>query len=62
MTSVTVDPLLIRRRRARTTPLRERRIGAALDARPVAGTDPSADFPGLDLEDRSSARGRALSS
>jgi hypothetical protein len=61
MASVTVDPLVVRRRRARKTPLRERRIGAALDARPAAGTDPAAGFPGLDLAERSHRRGRALS-
>jgi hypothetical protein len=56
------EPLVIRRRRARATPLRARRLGAALDARPPAGVDPAAAFPGLDLEARSAARGRALSS
>jgi TonB C terminal len=62
MASLTVESLVVRRRRARNTPLRERRIGAALDARPAPGADPAADFPGLDLDQHSEGRGRALSS
>jgi hypothetical protein len=62
MSGAVASELVIRRRSRRGTPLRERRLGAALDAAPPAGVDPSADFPGLDVDPTSSRRGRVLSS
>jgi len=59
MASLTAEPLVVRRRRARRTPLRARRLGAALDAGPAAAAP--ADFPGLELDARSAAAGRAVS-
>jgi TonB family protein len=62
MTSAVPGDLVVRRRRRRATPLRARRVGQSLDAAPRAGTDPAADFPGLDVDPSSSRRARVISS
>jgi hypothetical protein len=59
-TALTQD-LVIRRRHRRGSPLRSRRLGAALDAAPRSGVDPAADFPGLELDASTSRRGRVIS-
>jgi hypothetical protein len=62
MSSAAANDLVIRRRRRRGTPLRERRLGAGLDAPTRAGVDPAADFPGLDVDPSGSRRGQMVSS
>jgi hypothetical protein len=59
-TALTQD-LVIRRRHRRSSPLRSRRLGAALDAAPRGGADPAADFPGLELDASTSRRSRVIS-
>jgi outer membrane biosynthesis protein TonB len=51
----------LRRRPPRRSPLRARRIGAALDAPPPAGVDPATEFPGLDLGAAAGRKGRVVS-
>jgi hypothetical protein len=60
-TALTPD-LVVRRRSRRSSPFRSRRVGDALYARPRAGVDPAAEFPGLDLDASTSRRGRVVSS
>jgi hypothetical protein len=62
MSGALASELVIRRRRRRGTPLRERRLGSGLDRALPAGVDPAADFPGLDVDPSSSRRGRVISS
>jgi len=59
-TALTQD-LVIRRRHRRSSPLRSRRLGTALDAAPPGGADPAADFPGLELDASTSRRSRVIS-
>ena len=50
------EAFIVRRRRPRKTPMRSRRIGAALATPGAAGAP--VEFPGIDLEEKDSARGR----